>query len=39
MAGHNLSVPPAVTWDDVLVRTESVYARAGEILKARTLGG
>jgi glycosyltransferase involved in cell wall biosynthesis len=35
MAGHNRSVPPAVTWDDVLARTESVYARAGELLKAR----
>ena len=38
IAEHNRTVPPVVTWEDVLPRTEAVYARAAELLKARTLG-
>ncbi len=37
IAEHNRTVPPVVTWEDVLPRTEAVYGRAAELLKARTL--
>ena len=37
IAEHNRTVPPEVTWDDVLPRTEAVYGRAAALLKARTL--
>jgi glycosyltransferase involved in cell wall biosynthesis len=40
IAEHNRTVPPSVTWDDVLVRTEEIYARAAKVLAAaRTLDG
>jgi glycosyltransferase involved in cell wall biosynthesis len=39
MAEHNRTVPPVTTWDDVLARTEAVYGRAADLLKARRLGG
>jgi glycosyltransferase involved in cell wall biosynthesis len=35
IAEHNRQVPPVVSWEDVLPRTEAVYARAAELLKAR----
>ncbi len=38
IAQHNRDVPPAVSWDDVLPRTEAVYARAADLLKARASG-
>jgi hypothetical protein len=28
-----------VTWDDVLLRTDEIYARAAKVLADRTLGG
>ncbi len=34
IADHNRSVPPAVTWDDVLARTEQAYARAATLTRA-----
>jgi glycosyltransferase involved in cell wall biosynthesis len=37
IADHNRSVPPSVTWDDVLIRTDEIYARAAKVLAARTL--
>ena len=39
IAEHNRSVGPTVTWDDVLVRTEEIYARAAKVLAAHTLEG
>jgi glycosyltransferase involved in cell wall biosynthesis len=38
IAQHNRTVPPSVTWDDVLARTEEIYARAAKVLAERTLG-
>jgi glycosyltransferase involved in cell wall biosynthesis len=38
IAEHNRTVPPSVTWDDVLVRTDEIYARAAKVLADRTLG-
>jgi glycosyltransferase involved in cell wall biosynthesis len=37
IAEHNRTVPPSTTWDDVLARTEDVYAQAAKVLSARTL--
>ncbi len=34
IAAHNRSVPPSVTWDDVLVRTDAIYAQAARLLAA-----
>jgi glycosyltransferase involved in cell wall biosynthesis len=39
IAKHNRTVPPSNTWDDVLARTEDVYARAARVLADRTLEG
>ena len=40
IAEHNRTVPPSVTWDDVLIRTDEIYARAAKVLAAaRTLDG
>jgi glycosyltransferase involved in cell wall biosynthesis len=32
IATHNRTVPPSVTWDDVLLRTDEIYARAAAVL-------
>jgi len=37
IAAHNRVTPPPTTWDDVLGRTEKVYARAAELMGIRTL--
>ena len=34
IAEHNRTVPPSVTWDDVLVRTDAIYAQAARLLAA-----
>jgi glycosyltransferase involved in cell wall biosynthesis len=39
IAEHNRTVPPSVTWDDVLLRTDEIYARAAKVLADRTLDG
>ena len=38
IAEHNRAVPPALTWDDVLPRSDAVYRQGGRPAQARVAG-